>query len=228
MACPLCTNRKPKRACPALGREICAVCCGTKRLTEIACPADCVYLASARSHPAAVVVRQRERDFRFALPILQKLSERSYQLLRLFQAVVRRYRRTAIPPLVDSEVADAAGAFASTLETADRGIIYEHQPSSLVAQRLLTELRAALESAARSRTSGAGLERDAASALRRMERAARGARKELEETDTAYLAFLDRMPAELAGEGPSSTEGAASEVTTGEDLPARASRIVLP
>ena len=44
MVCPLCGERKAKRACPALNRHICAVCCGTKRLVEINCPADCVYL----------------------------------------------------------------------------------------------------------------------------------------------------------------------------------------
>ena len=49
MLCPLCGKRNARRACPALGHLICAVCCGTKRLTEIACPSDCGYLATARS-----------------------------------------------------------------------------------------------------------------------------------------------------------------------------------
>ncbi len=53
MTCPLCSQRKARRACPALGHQICAVCCGTKRLTQIPCPSDCVYLASAREHPPA-------------------------------------------------------------------------------------------------------------------------------------------------------------------------------
>ncbi len=218
MACPLCTTRKPRRACPALGRDICTVCCGTKRLTEIACPASCVYLASARHHPAAVVVRQRERDFRFALPMLQKLTERAYQMLLLFQDVVRRYRRSAIPPLVDADVAEAAASLASTLETAGRGIIYEHQPASLPAQRVLSELRGALEAAGRGGTVGSGFERDAAAALRRMERAAREARKDLDDSRVAYLAFLDRMPAE-----PSEPPG-----TPTEAAPTAPSRIILP
>jgi len=228
MVCPLCTNRKSRRACPALGREICPVCCGTKRLTEIACPSDCAYLASARHHRSGVA-RQRERDFRFALPMLQKLTERAYQLLLLFQSVVRRYRRTAIPPLLDVEVADAAGALASTLETADRGIIYEHQPASLAAQRVLTELRESLEAAGRSRSSGPGLERDAAAALRRIERAARDARRNLEDTETAYLAFLDRMPAEVAPEASSLAGSPSSGAGQGDQPPAAPSpRIILP
>ncbi|HYT73137.1 MAG TPA: hypothetical protein VEL79_00190, partial [Vicinamibacterales bacterium] len=59
--CVLCSARAAKRACPALGREICPSCCATKRLVEIACPPDCGYLSAARAHPAAVVQRQQDR-----------------------------------------------------------------------------------------------------------------------------------------------------------------------
>ena len=38
MACPLCQKRNEKRPCPGIGRSICSVCCGTKRLVEIANP----------------------------------------------------------------------------------------------------------------------------------------------------------------------------------------------
>src|SRR5437867_2016399 len=76
MLCPLCGQRKARRGCPALNQTICAVCCGTKRITEIACPADCGYLASAREHPAAVVRRQHERDLMAVLPTVRDLSAR--------------------------------------------------------------------------------------------------------------------------------------------------------
>ena len=72
--CPLCGVRKARRECPALGRMICAVCCGTKRLVEIPCPDSCPYLASAREHPAAVVQRRQERDLRFFLPLVPQLT----------------------------------------------------------------------------------------------------------------------------------------------------------
>jgi hypothetical protein len=61
MVCPLCGLRRARRACPALGKQICAVCCGTKRLVEIQCPSDCVYLAVSREHPPAAVVRGAAR-----------------------------------------------------------------------------------------------------------------------------------------------------------------------
>jgi hypothetical protein len=106
MLCPVCHQRKAKRACPALGKQICAVCCGTKRLTEIACPPDCGYLSTARTH----------------------------------------------------------------LETAAKGIVYEHQPSSLLAARLMAELKGVVDEVVKN--AGSALERDAAVALRRLEQAA--------------------------------------------------------
>jgi hypothetical protein len=44
--CPRCSSRKAKRPCPALGAEICAVCCAEGRLKTILCPLDCPYLQS--------------------------------------------------------------------------------------------------------------------------------------------------------------------------------------
>jgi hypothetical protein len=192
MVCPLCKARKAKRACPALGRHICAVCCGTKRQAEIACPPDCGYLTTARVHPPAAVSRQRERDFRFAFPTVHRLPERAYDLLMALQAIVKRYRATAIPPLVDAEVAEAAAALASTLETATRGIIYEHHPTSLGAQRLAQELKSALTYLGQN--GRPGLERDAALALRRIEEAVGRAPTAFEGSSTGYLDFLDRLP----------------------------------
>ena len=89
--CPLCSTRKAKRACPGVHREICAVCCGTKRLTEIACPPDCPYLATARVHPPAVVMRQQDRDMGFVLPRISDLTEMQYRLFLYLQALVLQH-----------------------------------------------------------------------------------------------------------------------------------------
>ena len=74
VVCPLCGERTARRGCPALGQQICAVCCGTKRLIEIALPGDCVYLASAREHPPAVAVRQQQRDVATARAVHARLQ----------------------------------------------------------------------------------------------------------------------------------------------------------
>src|SRR5437762_9619981 len=144
MSCPLCRSRKEKRFCPALNQTICPVCCGTKRLTVIQCPDDCVYLTSAREHPAAVVKRQQEHDVAILLPTIQGLTERQYQLFFLFQSLMSRHAPEGFTRLLDNDVAEAAGAVASTLETAARGVIYDHAAQSPPAQRLATETKAML------------------------------------------------------------------------------------
>jgi hypothetical protein len=128
MICPLCARRKARRDCPAIGQAICSVCCGTKRLVEIRCPATCGYLSAARDHPASVVRRQQERDVARLLPTLQRLTERQHQLFFLIHSVIARHSPDGFVRLIDNDVADAAGALAATLETAERGVIYEHVP----------------------------------------------------------------------------------------------------
>jgi hypothetical protein len=171
MLCPICRQRKAKRACPASGTLICTVCCGTKRVVEINCPSDCSYLASSRAHPPAVVQRQQEMDRALLLPLLQGLSERQARLFLTVAAVTARHQGEVLQRLVDEDIVQAAGALAATLETAGRGILYEHQPTSLPAARLMTELKAVIEEVAKN--AGSSLERDAAIALRRLERAAK-------------------------------------------------------
>jgi len=48
--CPRCGKRLAKRLCPALGRTICQLCCGTLRGREISCPDSCVHLAAHKSY----------------------------------------------------------------------------------------------------------------------------------------------------------------------------------
>src|SRR5574338_166049 len=145
MICPLCRQRKAKRACPAVGQSICAVCCGTKRLVEIRCPDSCGYLAAAREHPPASVHRQQQRDAAFLVAAMQDLSEPQRELLLVLLGVLRSHEPGALQPLGDEDVADAAATLASTLETAARGVIYEHQSQSLPAQRLVGTFRSALD-----------------------------------------------------------------------------------
>ena len=195
MLCPLCRTRKAKRACPALNQSICAVCCGTKRLTEINCPETCSYLSSSRSHPPAVVQRRQEKDLRFVLPLLAELTDQQYQLLLFFQGLVVQRAASAVPSLVDSDVAEATAALASTLETAGKGIIYQHQAASLPAQRLVTRLETAFRELTKQAGSAAAvIERDAAVALRRLSKAANDARKALPDDDEpVYVKLLGRL-----------------------------------
>lgn len=166
------------------------MCCGTKRLTEIQCPDDCVYLASAREHPAAVVKRQQEHDVAILLPTIQGLTERQYQLFFLFQSLIAKHTPEGFTRLRDDDVADAAASVAATLETSARGVIYEHAAQSLPAQRLAAEIKTML---AEMRQQGARVyDREAAIVLRAIEKGARDTRT-VEPGDTAYLALMARL-----------------------------------
>jgi hypothetical protein len=204
MLCPLCNQRKAKRFCPAKSAQICAVCCGTKRLVEINCPSDCIYLASARTHPPAVIQRQIDTDRAALIPLLHGFSERQARVFLMLASVVSRHRGEGFQKLVDADVAQAADALASTIETATRGIVYEHQPASLPAARLLTELKTVVgeisNSAAPELGAGgrSGLERDAAIALRRIEEAANSTTK-LDPQSAMFQALLRRVLAPPPG-----------------------------
>ena len=194
MACPSCETRKPKRLCPALGRTICTVCCGTKRLVEIPCPDDCPYLSVAREHPASAVKQQQERDVAVLLPSINGLTERQHQLFFLFHAVIARYVPEGLARLTDADVADAAAAMAATLETAAKGVIYEHQATTVPGRKLLADMNVMLTDL---RARGVTVfDREAAMTLRAIERGARetgGPDKGPAGTDTAYLVLMARL-----------------------------------
>jgi hypothetical protein len=86
---------------------------------------------------------------------------------------------------------------AATLETAGKGIIYEHRAVAIPAQRISDLISAAIQDlVTRAGSDGARLERDAAKALRALERTAREARKELPDgtrPDTSWLALASRI-----------------------------------
>lgn len=191
MACPVCNQRKARRACPALGQTICTVCCATKRLVEIDCPRDCPHLAAAREHPAAVVKRQQERDVAMLLPTIRELTERQHQLFFLFHTAIARHTPEGFARLNDDDVADAAGALAATLETAARGVIYEHAAGSSVARRLADDLKIMLDE---MRKQGAKIfDHEISVALRAIERGARETRTHADGASNAYLTLMGRL-----------------------------------
>ena len=143
------------------------MCCGTKRLVEIRCPESCPYLSSARSHPPAAVRRQHERDVAALAPAVAGLTETQQQLALFTITLIDRFRGDGLDAATDADVADAARALGATYETASRGLIYEHRPTSVPAGRLATEIRTVFEQLGRQRPTAFAA--DAAAVLRRIE-----------------------------------------------------------
>ncbi len=191
MPCPLCGVRKARRACPALDHEICTVCCGTKRLTEIRCPEDCGYLAAAREHPPAVAHRQHQRDLLLFIDALRDFNQRQSQLFLAINSVIAQYVPPELQTITDADVIDAAAALAATFETASRGVIYEQRPSTRSAEHLAGAVRTLLLRAGQS--GGSAFERDAAVVLHRIEQTARTAQKAEPTNPRAYLGLIERV-----------------------------------
>ena len=217
MQCPLCKSRRARRACPALNQDICPVCCGTKRLVEIRCPSDCGYLATAREHPPAATVRQQQSDMSRLLPAIRDLSDRQSRLFLLLATDIARYQPEALQPLFDADAEEAVASLASTYETAVRGVIYEHRPASLPAQRLAVALNTRLKEVGGSI---AGFDRDAAVVLRRLEAAARAPSGTQDRR--VFLELLGRVMAASSGQD-------AGPATGQDDRPDNAGpRLIVP
>jgi hypothetical protein len=135
------------------------------------------------------VQRQRELDVARVRRIFEGLSSRQVDLFSVATAVIGQES----PRPTDSDVAEAAIAQASTLDTAARGILYEHQPTSLAAQRLVRRFREVLEheEARLPRTSAV-----AAEVFRRIAEAARPASGGGDTASTSsFVDLLDRLRA---------------------------------
>jgi hypothetical protein len=202
--CPLCGQRKARRGCPALGKQICAVCCGTKRLTEIRCPATCPYLTVAREHPPAVTVRQNLHDLTSFVRFVRDLNERQSRLFFLIVTFLVRYEAPELQPLIDEDVTQAMAALAATFETASRGVIYEHRAPSLSAERVVNGLKPLLTEA--GQTGGTAFQRDAGVVLRRIESAGRETTQDNPGHRRAFLEMLGRViqqqESEASASGP--------------------------
>lgn len=195
MPCPLCRERRAKRQCPALGRTICAACCGSKRQVEINCPPHCGYLLAAQAHPPASVRRQQELDLGFVMAMREGLAPAQSNLLLALLGFVAGLRSDPLLKIEDEDVAEGAGALAATYETADRGLIYEHRPQSLLAQRFVTDAKAFLAGLATEADAAAArrLERDAAVVLRHIETGIRGARAVVDQGPATALGIVSRF-----------------------------------
>jgi hypothetical protein len=219
VVCPLCGEQKARRSCPALDRQICPTCCGTKRLTEISCPGDCVYLAAAREHPPAAAVRRRKQDIGTLAQHMRDLNEQQSELFFLLVTFLLEYQPPELGQLIDSDVAEATATVAATFETAARGVIYEHRAASLPAERLAISLKPMLMEL--ERAGGSTFQRDGAVVLRRVAAAAAHAGT----TDAAANrhAFLDLIGRvlQLQKEEASDPGGPASKADDGP-------RIIIP
>jgi hypothetical protein len=190
-ACPLCGARKGKRACPAKGADICPHCCGTKRLVEVACPEDCVYLKGEHATSWEGRETERKRDARRLGPHLASLTDEQARLLPVAFVGVHGIRSRR-GDLDDALLAQAVGALRKTVETRMRGVLYEHPAEDLRAQGLVSELRGLFEAKDESGGGVTPADRDLLPVLAALEAAIEDTRKE-GASPTAFLETAARV-----------------------------------
>jgi hypothetical protein len=195
MSCPLCEKRRGKRACPAKSEAICSQCCGAKRRVEIDCPEDCVYLDGAHAGGWEGRAADRDRDARRVAPFLEGLTEAQGRLvlLSLVGITAIRARRREVD---DRLLLEAVRALRKTVETRDKGILYEHQADDARAQGLAHELAELFEAKDGEGRVQAPADRDLAAALARLESAIEATRNE-QESSHAFLDTATRVAARL-------------------------------
>ena len=143
-SCPLCRKRKGRRLCPAKGALICSQCCGTKRRVEIACPDDCSYLSGLNAGSWQGRETERNRDARRLAPFTSSLTEDQGRIF-LVALVGVTSLRARHPNLDDRLLREAVAAVRKTIETRERGVLYEHRPDDLRAEGLVADLRGLFE-----------------------------------------------------------------------------------
>jgi hypothetical protein len=145
--------------------------------------------------------------------LVRDFNQRQSELFLRVGTFLTRYPTLDLLALLDDDVAEAAGALASTFETSSRGVIFDHRPASLPADRLRTALKEVFAEAGRN--GGTAFDRDAAVVLRRLEEAAREARGGDPQNRRAFLDVLGRVIS-------------ASETSEEPDAPRDAPRLIIP
>ena len=197
MSCPLCGKRKGKRVCPARRATICSQCCGAKRVVEIDCPSDCVYLTGAHAPGWEGRAADRERDQRRLGPHVGRLTQRQLQLVLLSLAGINGIRGRRAD-LEDTLVLEAVVALRKTVDTRARGVLYEHPPDDARAQELVRDLAGIFEVQDADGAVRRPSDRDLAAALRGLEGAVAATIRE-REGPHAFLDTAARLVGRLGG-----------------------------
>ncbi len=141
--CHLCQRRAARRHCPALERDICAVCCGTEREQTIACPLDCAYLRDARYHERLPGIDPK------TLPNPEiELTDRfmdEHQELAIVLGRLLLIAAIETPGVVDADMREALASLVTTYKTASAGLIFEARPDNAIAAAVAARFREELD-----------------------------------------------------------------------------------
>ncbi len=143
MLCVICRRRKGKRRCPAKNALICAQCCGEKRVVEIDCPADCLYLSEGQRYQVQQKYARLFRDWdEYQKQDVVRLSQDFGDVFRAMESYFAQNRRSLGS---DQKLLEALEVIEKSLQTESKGIIYRPAASSLPAEMAAKEIEKILE-----------------------------------------------------------------------------------
>jgi hypothetical protein len=137
--CRICGVRRPKRYCPGVSGDICAICCGTEREVTVNCPLECPYLEEARKHEPQPAVNPRDfpnNDIRVDEGFLRK----NEALLILISSALGR-AALEHRGVIDNDVKDALTGLVRTWRTLESGLVYDARPDNPLAARVYTSVQ---------------------------------------------------------------------------------------
>ena len=142
MVCAICQTRRPRRFCPGVRGDICALCCGAEREVTVDCPLDCEFLRESRRHEKTGERDSAElpnRDIQVTEKLLRANEELlTFLCLNIFHAAMQ------IPAVVDSDVREALDGLIRTYRTLQSGVYYESRPNNPLAGAVYGAVQGAL------------------------------------------------------------------------------------
>lgn len=143
MACQICERRKPRRHCPGIGGDICALCCGSEREQTIDCPLDCPYLQDARRHERLPEVNP-DAFPNADLEVTDSLIQANERLL-LYLSGALLQAALDTPAVTDADLRECLDALVRTYRALESGIYYEIRPENALASAVYQRVRAAAQ-----------------------------------------------------------------------------------
>lgn len=143
MKCKICEIRKPRRYCPGVNGDICAICCGTERERSITCPLECPYLQEAHDHERPLDIQITDLPNR-DIQVNEQFLRSHEPLLEFILALVFR-SSIDVPGALDKDVQEAMEAIIKTYRTLATGLVYDSRPENPVAATIYTAIREGLD-----------------------------------------------------------------------------------
>ena len=203
MRCVICETRRPRRACPGVRGDICAICCGTEREVTVSCPLDCEYLQEARRHekaPDLDLSTVPNRD----IPVTEKFLQEHEQLWHFLSQTLAAAALDT-PDAVDFDVREALEGLIRTYRTRQSGLIYENVPANPLAAALYSVVQEQTDEFRRREKQETGISRTRDNDvlgllvfLQRLEYDHNNGRKK----GRAFIDFLSSFYSSLAEPGP--------------------------